>query len=991
VSIFSVSRFLNFRSRWHGAALSLRAAFQGGSVILGLCAIVVLWGGVGYTLSTERRQALNGSRQDTSNLARAFEEHITRSIKAVDQSLLNVRESYIKDPAGFDVSAWVMKTQFLTDLSLQISLIDKSGMLISSNLVPRGSHMDLSDREHFRVHRDSAGDELDISKPLLGRGSNKRSIQISRKIIGADGSFEGVVVVSVDPEYLSRFYGSFDIGADGIVVVAGVDGVVRTIATSGESTLGKILINRRLFAEHARVTSGSFDAVATSDGVFRIYTYRHVPSYPLIVMVGIAQSTALADYEVSRQSYASVAALLTLLLLTISVMIARHQVSLQHTREELRASELRYAQKSHLLEVTLEAMAQGLMMVDADGRVQVCNQRAIEKLDLPKELMASHPLFVEVCQWQWQQGEFGPDGDAVEPWLRDFVRAGGVSEFAQSYERKRPDGRVLEIRSSLVPSGGIVRTYTDITSRKELEAVLTAARDKADHAARAKSEFLAMMSHEIRSPMNGVLGIIELLRDTQLDAEQMHMVELVHGSATSLLGILNDILDFSKIEAGAVVMLPQPTAIRNFVQVIIERLAFSATQKGLQLRCRLADDLPDWLSIDPLRVCQILGNLLGNALKFTAFGTVELAVSCATSPSGPALVFAVSDTGIGMSSDGVHRLFEPFAQADASTTKTFGGTGLGLSISRRLAQMHGGDIEVTSVEGRGSVFTLTIPLVLTVPCDDAGDHETGAVDAGILRGVRVLVAEDQETNRWLLGRQLSRFGIVAELVEDGHQALAAMAERTFDLLLTDCHMPGMDGAELTSCIRAAETRNGGNRLPILGLTADVTAVLRETCLAAGMDDVAAKPINQRRLAAALVGILGRQHSSDKGPPAEMSAEPAKLFDASTYRELFADADEEGKEWIEGYLEAAIRLNERVCDSIACNDREALKANAHRLVGTSLSAGAMQIGMLARQLEGMAQQGTLCELRDLWSKMVATFDATQEEINHFLAVKPAPVQ
>ena len=413
-------------------------------------------------------------------------------------------------------------------------------------------------------------------------------------------------------------------------------------------------------------------------------------------------------------------------------------------------------------------MSQGILMVDADRRVQVCNRRAMMKLDLPEALMASRPLFDEVLRYQWESGEYGGNGGAIEPWLRELALAGGIAESDQTYERTRPNGRVLEVHSTKLRGGGVVRTFTDITQRKANETVLRAARDEADRAARAKSEFLAMMSHEIRSPMSGMVGIIELLRETKLEAEQASMVELAHESAKSLLRILNDVLDFSKIEAGAIGVSIEPVELRTLVRHLIDQTAVTAERKGLAMLGQVNDDVPDWISVDPLRLRQIVGNLLGNAIKFTASGRVELAVSRGVLPSGdPALVFAVSDTGIGMAPDVLERLFEPFMQEDASTAKHFGGTGLGLSISRRLARLLGGDIDVTSSKGEGSVFALMIPLLVADPHDAPPEAEPAEPEDTALQGVRVLAAEDQAINRWLMTRQFGRLGVQFELVEDG--------------------------------------------------------------------------------------------------------------------------------------------------------------------------------------------------------------------------------
>jgi signal transduction histidine kinase/CheY-like chemotaxis protein/HPt (histidine-containing phosphotransfer) domain-containing protein len=957
---------------------------QHGGAVLGLCCILVLWGGVLHSLSAERDQAMRGAVEDAANLSRAFEEDIIRSIRAVDQTLLYVRDAYAKDPTGFVISSWARNTQFFTDLTFQISLIDKDGMMTGSSLAPVGARLDLSDREHFRVHVNNPRDELFISKPVFGRQSNKWSIQLTRKLLAPDGSFAGVVVISLDPQYLSRFYDSVDVGARGSVTLAGTDGIVRARAAAGDTAIGQTIAGGQLLQAYVRASAGTFKAASPIDGVSRVYAYRGVKGYPLIVLVGIAEAEYLANYEVNRRNYLIVTAALTLLLLVVTGTIMHHEAGLRRTREELRASEARYALKSTLLEAALENMSQGIMMIGADRRVLVCNHRAIAKLGLPEALMATTPLFDDVLRWQWQQGEFASEEADGQTWLQRFVQSGGLSDQPQSYERQRPNGDILEIQSTPLPDGSVVRTFTDITERKQTEAVLRAARDAADRAARAKSEFLAMMSHEIRSPMNGLLGIIELLRETRLEPDQNNMVALAHDSAASLLGILNDVLDFSKIDAGALAVVPEPVALRELIRGLVDPMALSAARKGLRVAYTMPPNLPDWISVDPLRLRQILGNLLGNAIKFTAAGSVKLVVSMALLPDdAPGLAFAVTDTGIGMPPEVQQRLFEPFMQADISTTKNFGGSGLGLSISRRLARMLGGDITAASIQGQGSTFVATIALIVSEAPRPDPEADIALPDDS-LRGLPVLVAEDQQTNRWLLKRQFARLGIEPDIVEDGHQALAAARAGHFTLLVTDCHMPGMDGVELARRIRASEAEKATPRMPILGLTADVTPEMRAQCLDAGMDDVASKPIDQRRLEAALRRIL--THRPESAPPsaiAEPAASTAALFDDETYRAMFEDAEEEGREWLNDYLAAAVATQESLSGLVASGDRPALRAAAHRLAGTSLSAGATQLGNVARALEQAADQATPDHLQQLERAVTAALDATRTEIQRYL--------
>jgi two-component system sensor histidine kinase EvgS len=265
--------------------------------------------------------------------------------------------------------------------------------------------------------------------------------------------------------------------------------------------------------------------------------------------------------------------------------------------------------------------------------------------------------------------------------------------------------------------------------------------------------------------------------------------------------------------------------------------------------------------LDPLRLRQILVNLLSNAVKFTAAGVVRLAVTHELAPTGAAaLGFAVSDSGIGMTPEQLGRLFQPFSQADASTTKLFGGTGLGLTISRRFAHLLGGDLTVESTFGQGSVFRLHLPLALAEPAMASAPAAPTPGDLACLGAKHILVVEDQPTARWLIQSQLERLGLTVVVVEAGPAALAALDTGAhYDLLITDCHMPGMDGAVLTGQVRYGEATRRGKRLPVLGLTADVTPRTRERCLAAGMDEVLAKPISLADLEAAIVRLVQAPH------------------------------------------------------------------------------------------------------------------------------------
>jgi signal transduction histidine kinase/CheY-like chemotaxis protein/HPt (histidine-containing phosphotransfer) domain-containing protein len=958
-----------------------------GAAIVGLLGIAILWTGLLYSLSLERQAAIDNAFDHTNNYARAFQQQITGIVRAIDQTLLYARDSYLRAPDQFNIALWSEHGEFLTNPAYQLSIIGQDGKLRATSLGPVTRPTDLSDREHFRVQAESSSDQLFISKPVILRFVDMWAIQFTRRMVGPDGSFAGVVTVSLDPFYLTRFYESLNLGSEGTAALVGTDGNIRARAPTSQQTIGHSLANTPLMRSFAQTANGSLRSVSTVDGVKRIYSYRAVEGYPLLVVVGMSERNALAEWEYDRRTRLAMACVVTVALLVVIVSIVLHQNRLARARVALAESEARHSGKSRLLDVTLQNMAQGIIKMDADQVVQVVNRRMGELFDLPERVATGPHTQRGMLKLLWERGEFGGDDHDFVTWFERFTLAGGFGADGAPYEHARPNGRVLEIRGLSLPDGGAVQTFTDITERKQAETTLRAALDEAGRAARAKSEFLAMMSHEIRSPMSGLLGIVELLRETSLAPEQLHMIELMHGSAASLLRVLNDILDFSKMEAGSLTLNFEPADLRELTAAIIEPTVFAVAGKGLMFTSEVADDVPAWLMLDPLRLRQILVNLLNNSVKFTPSGTVSLAVTREPGPTGePTLCFAVSDTGIGMSPEQLGRMFEPFSQADASTTKMFGGTGLGLTISRRLARLMGGDITVASQPGQGSVFRLRLRLLPADPVTARTDDEGVTADPAPLVAWRILVAEDQATNRWLITHQLERLGYTAAAVENGRAALAVLDTAEYDLLITDCHMPEIDGATLTRMIRADEAERGKSSMPILGLTADVSIEMRARCLAAGMNDVVAKPIDLRRLLAAVAGLA---NPADADPPA---FEPiladgpvaAVAFDPATCRELFADDAAEGREWLNDFVDAAARLVLEIERSAAAEDRSALATSAHNLAGASLAAGAVCLGGIGRRLEAAASDVPAPALRELVDEVATAWRDAREAIGEFVA-------
>jgi PAS domain S-box-containing protein len=636
-----------------------------------------------------------------------------------------------------------------------------------------------------------------------------------------------------------------------------------------------------------------------------------------------------------------------------------------------------------------------------------------------------------------------------------------------------PDGRVL----------GLVGTMVDISDQKAGERAMLEARNAAEAANRAKSAFLATMSHEIRTPMNGVLGMAELLAHSDLDEEQAQTVHTVRESATALLRLIDDILDFSKIEAGRLELEHEPVELEPLVEGVCDGLSPMALDRKVGLHAFVDPRCPAQVLTDPVRLRQLINNLAGNAIKFSARdgdGSGRVSVRCR--PEGTGLRLDVADNGIGMDDETLGRLFQPFTQAEVSTTRRFGGTGLGLAICRRLVEMMDGRLDVTSRPGEGSTFSVWLPVRSAqpaptaddlqdldcivvddgeLPCEDlrawlehagARVHRATDVQAGAAlargfagqpvmlqserpdgrnlmpapadtdlrhlligrgrraaarlvapntatldqlrhqplvravammagraspeavntrhaelaalpnqpapsaeharaRGELILVAEDDATNRMVIRRQLALLGRAAEIVEDGHRALEAWRRGGHALLLTDLHMPGLDGYTLAATLRSDEASSGAARRPIVALTANALKGEATRARQAGMDDYLTKPVPLKQLAATLerwLPVTAAPWGDETSPSADVAAQPA--VDLDVLRTMVGDDPQTMQELLVEYLRSARDQVAELRLAWRAGDHRHAGAIAHKLKSASRAVGAVELGDLCAALE-----------------------------------------
>ena len=657
--------------------------------------------------------------------------------------------------------------------------------------------------------------------------------------------------------------------------------------------------------------------------------------------------------------------------------------------EQIQATEARLAD-------AIESISYGIVLYDANLTLIVCNS-----------------VFREIYGYSEEEAAPGASGLVDLDAERGLV-ANGEEYVARMYEYRRnpvgammielTDGRWIEIRDRRTSEGGVVSVHADVTDRVLEEQSLVEAKEEAEAVGKAKSEFVAVVSHEVRTPMNGVLGMTRLLLETPLTTEQQEYAETILHSGEALLTILNDLLDISKLEAGKLELEAISFAPRPLVNDTVNLMGSTAREKGLELSCHIEPHVAEGLIGDANRLRQILFNLLSNAIKFTARGGVTVIVDGVEVDDGRVqLAISVTDTGPGIGAEAAEKLFAPYVQANVDVARRYGGTGLGLSICRRLAELMGGEIKLESVVGEGSTFKLTAPFEITsdVPgyaamesglLAELRDGSDGARAAGgaTSRALRILVVEDNLINRKVARGFLSKLGHRVVVANDGREALAAIdAEDPFDVVLMDRHMPVMDGIEATRRIRAMDGPVA--EVPIVALTAAATQSEVKACLDAGMNDIVTKPIDPRELAGALaravptVALLSEAAPvADLGSPAETSlhgdSEPDPVLDPAVLEQLAADFDVDAvAEFTGDFLAIGPKGVEGFHEGTRAVDVAKMTLHAHDLKSSAAMLGLTRLSQLCRRIELACKEERVDEALALGTGLKPALDRAIEAL------------
>jgi signal transduction histidine kinase/DNA-binding response OmpR family regulator len=648
-----------------------------------------------------------------------------------------------------------------------------------------------------------------------------------------------------------------------------------------------------------------------------------------------------------------------------------------------------------MLRAAIDTLGEGFVIFDGNDRLVYCNERFGSYYPTIADLFVPGCRFEDVLREGIKRGQYRITHGEEETWIAQRLHQHNNPDdgFAQHLN----DGRWLRVREQKTKDGLTVGFRIDITELYE-------AKEAAEAANRAKSEFLATMSHEIRTPMNSILGLTQLLRLPGVNADDVQAYAgIIHNAGRTLLNLLNDILDFSKIESGSLDLETVPLMPEQIVDEINSLFLQTAQDKGLQLKSLWRGPVGQLYRGDPHRLRQMISNLVGNAIKFTERGRIDISGHEVSRSDGMAVLeFAVTDTGVGIALDKQQHLFQAFRQADSSTTREFGGSGLGLSITRRLSQLMGGEAGLVSEVGSGSTFWFRVRLEILDSSLEAYHSRPLTLDEDYAKAMsrqltgQILVVDDNAANQTVIKAILGKLGLQCEVVDDGKKAVARIKQQpALDLVLMDCQMPVMDGFEATRQIRQWELEAQGPHLPIVALTAGAFEKDRQRCLEAGMDDFLAKPVDIHRIIEVLEKWLDAARIARKRQEVQASDDTFEKPDSATlpkFDMLELDTplqqvggDPETLVTVAGIVAQQIREDLPVLEQLcASRDCEHLSKACHRLKGSLSSIGAQAAHNACIALEILAKSEASDHLAEAMALLRTALAQTLPDLDQLAA-------
>jgi|GEM_PF-3107496 len=942
-----------------------------GFIILALIVAFSLLAIFAYSSWRSMHRARNDADALASTLVDLIDDQIFRSLQNSQMALEHLRDTIQDNHVPLRLEALEQRRAEFQDrirnnpLIRGIALVEPGGQIVFSTYGAEDIGRNVSTHDFFMPLARGSKSAM-LGAPILARSfappqpDSPPFVPLAVRLTGDDGIFLGMVVAMLNPDAMLLQYLSAAQTNHATIRLIRLDGILlvsnREDERPGQYMAEQEKILRPLLQKQESVT---FRILAQAEEPQISVSVKMTPQWPVIVMITLPHDHLEAAWR--TETLISAAMILSALLITGTaiLLVSRQLITVRSQHIALKREQQDALAARSQLEMAIGAISDGFCHFDAEGRLTLFNRTFLRLYpDIADQIYPGADL-EKILRTGTERGYFVDAIGREEEWLRDHLAC--LAQPDAPRELQLADGRWLRAVDRRTPDGGLVGLRTDITDQKEREQHLVEAREAADAANGAKSQFLAQMSHEIRTPMNGIVGMAGLLVDANLPAEQHQQVAVIVESAHALLRLINDILDFSRLEAGRMSLEPLAYNLTDTLADVVDLVRPQAAARGLDIETEMAADLPVWLFGDQGRLRQVLLNLLGNAVKFTSDGGISIFARCLPAEQGSGLQqpeqleISVTDTGIGIPLDVQQRLFQQFEQGSAGIHQRYGGSGLGLAICHRIIDAMAGQIGVESEPGQGSRFWFRVPLQrASAPRSAASAMAAPKAPANQSRRLRILVAEDNQTNQRVLGSMLDRLGHSYQTVANGLEAVQMAADGMFDVILMDVQMPEMDGVEATRAIRA----QGGAlaTLPIIAVTANVLVGDAETYLAAGMNDVLAKPIQSAALANLLAKIASQTphapvSATDQAPPIIDSSAEWRQIDIAVAADMI---DAIGEEALPSVLADFTRdVQKRLEDmaiALAERDPTRLRTAVHALSSLVGTFGLSQLGQAFGSIE-----------------------------------------